>query len=167
MRDGSSTAERATHNCRRGSSTLPRPISELVASLSPAVVKKLNALKFVRHKSARSLWLYNLQPMMDEIGETDPNTMLLGGEFTADQMIENIEWMGFWGFAEPKKNQIHCWWKRGVCQEQLLALIAHELEHIARKHSRFRGDFEERRCDLTGAIAAKAWQLLKSSTSQR
>lgn len=155
-RDGSSAAERRTHNSRGVRSTRTRPIHELVGELSPSVIRKFDALKFVRHKTARSLWLHYIKPIMDQCGLKDPNAMLCEGKYTADQMIANFEDMGYWGYANPKEIRIDVWWGKSTPKEQVIAMIAHELEHIVKS---CRPKDEENRADLTGAIAVLAVRL--------
>ncbi len=102
--------------------------------------------------------------MMEDIGETDPEQMLLNGVYPASAMVSMIEDMRFWGFAEPKKGIIHLWVGKGVKRVQLMAFVAHELEHLVYGHQsswKVTGlDREERRCDLTGAIAARTSEIV-------
>ena len=132
-------------------------LTDYVATLSPAANRRLTAARLVTHRTTRSLYREFLRPIMKEARETDANQLLLGGRLNFDDVVEMIDNMGFWGFAEPSTGKIHCWWKPRIGQRQLMAFVCHELEHVV---SRCRTKDEENRCDLTGAIAVRAMQLL-------
>ena len=131
---------------------------EFVAQLSTAACRRLDKAHLMRHPTAGRLYLEFLKPMMEDIGETDADQLLLAGQYNFEETVSIIETMGFWGFAHPATGVIHCWWNSHCPRRQLVAFVCHELEHIV---ASCRPKDEEKRCDLTAAIAVRAMELLE------
>lgn len=144
--------------------TLAGSLLPLVGQLASRTEKALETFRIVKHDSARAIYLEDLRPFMEMCNETDPNQLLLNGHITPDQAVEGLEDQGFWGFANPSVNEIHAWVTPTTSRRQLLVFLAHEIEHLVYRHqsawkSKDRMMIEERRCDLTGVIALRAYEM--------
>jgi hypothetical protein len=136
----------------------------MVGQLAERTEKVLETFRVVKHKSARETYLEWLRPMMEACEETDPNQLLMNGDITPDDAIAGMELQGFWGFAWFHESEVHAWVHPRTSRRQLLVFLAHEIEHLVYPHQagwriKDRMMLEERRCDLTGVIALRAYEV--------
>lgn len=122
------------------------------------------------HETARSVYLCHLQPMATEAGMS-VEELLAEGEMVGEDaqgnevrmdeasVLESLEAMGLWGFADKTTNTIHLWASANANARLLAELVGHELGHLT--GTQLEDDLqEEMRADQFAAVAAMTFDIL-------
>ena len=151
-------------------------VLDIVGFLSPHAARVLSTVKLVSHASPDGVWMAFMHPLL----HAAPGMIYHGGPHAVGSVWDIVDTQGrtvvqadilagmhahgCWGFCQFSDTTIHVWWAGTTPIIKRLALVAHELEHLAGRYfKRQKADpreLEERRCDLSGAVAAKAYELV-------
>lgn len=127
------------------------------------------------HDTARSIYCAHIKPMADDAGMT-VEQLLAEGEMVGEdyqgneikmdegQVLESIEAMGLWGFADSVTNTIHLWAAPATSPRLVAELVGHELGHLT--GPQLADDLqEEMRADQFASVAAMTFDILSKRPS--
>lgn len=144
--------------------------SALLSGCDDPALQPTPAVSVQWHDTARSLYFAHMRPMADDAGMT-VEQMLAEGEIVGEdhqgneikmdesQVLESIEAMGLWGFADSVTNTIHLWAAPQTSLRLVAELVGHELGHLTGQQ--LADDFkEEMRADQFAAVAVMTFDIL-------